>query len=103
MPWWGTLSKSTRGLFRRAEHEPQPRTSGLPVRLLDGSVLDTSDINFVVDLFRSVLPHRTKDEAIAKLSIHGWNLQSAVQHVNGDAGLEQGTFVPSTILACVVC
>ena len=62
----------------------------MEARLPDGTVLDAADIDLIVELLQSVLPHRTRDEATACLSRHGWDLQSALRHVQGPAGLEQG-------------
>jgi hypothetical protein len=35
------------------------------------------------------MPHRTKGEAVAGLSRHGWNLQSTLRHIDGTEGLAQ--------------
>ena len=63
---------------------------GMEARLPDGTVLDAEDIDVIVGLLQSALPRRTRDEAAACLSRHAWNLQSALQHIQGPAGLEQG-------------
>ena len=62
----------------------------MEARLPDGTVLDAEDIDVIVGLFQSALPRRTRDEAAACLSRHAWNLQIALQHIQGPAGLEQG-------------
>jgi hypothetical protein len=58
--------------------------------VLDAEDLDAEDMDLIVDLLQSALPRRTREDAAACLSRHAWNLQSALQHIQGPAGLEQG-------------
>ena len=53
-------------------------------------VLGAEDMDLIVDMLQSALPRRTRKEAAACLSRHAWNLQRALQHIQGPAGLEQG-------------
>ena len=58
--------------------------------VLDAEDLDAEDMDLIVDLLQSALPRRTREDAAACLSRHAWNLQSALQHIQGPAGLAQG-------------
>ena len=63
---------------------------GMEARLPDGTVLDAEDVDVIVGLLQTALPRRTREEAASCLSRHAWDLQSALQHIQGPAGLEQG-------------
>ena len=83
----------------------------MEARLPDGTVLDAEDVDVIVGLLQTALPRRTREEAAACLSRHAWNLQSALQHIQGPAGLEQGVrwctdgcvCVAATAGACALC
>ena len=78
----------------------------MEARLPDGTALDAEDVDVIVGLLQTALPRRTRDEAAACLSRHAWNLQSALQHIQGPAGLEQGVMVMVCTLyrwRCVFC
>ena len=89
MPWW-SLFKGTKH-SREALPHARPAAPVVDARAAQARPggLDPSDVDYVVELFQSVLPRRTKDEAVASLSRHGWNLQSALQHIDGAEGLAQ--------------
>ena len=71
-------------LFKGVHKSEAPeRSASYDARLPDGTVIDPSEVSYMVSMFQSVLQESNEEEARRCLSRHGWDVQSAMKDALG--------------------